>query len=144
MFHRDFIPRRCSAGPARRFSLCPGSPAPPGQHMFWVLGPVWSALHLGPLQALNVLPLSVHHHASPAPSLRPFSHLHPGTPAVGPAPVPAGSPRSPDLGPRGYSGARQQGWNGFPESNGCHGRRQRRRWSCSLWACRRCRGTSPC
>lgn len=144
-----FLPRQCFAGPGRRFSLCPLSPALPGPRMSWAPAPDRSALpHLGSAQVPNVLSHSAHCPVSldpsPCPSLRRFCHLPPGIPAAGRGPVPTESPRSPDLRSPGYSEEQWRGWSGCPANSDCPGRKRTRTWSCSWLAFRHCRVRSPC
>ena len=141
------LPLRCFAGPGRMFSLYPVSPAPLGPHMSWVPAP---SAHLpqDSALALNVLSESVRCPFSLAPSLCPslyhFCPLPPRIPVAEPGPAPTEWPRSPGPRPLGYSEGQGRGWSGCPGSSGCPGRRLTTRWSCSWWAFRRCRETSPC
>lgn len=141
------LPLQCYVGPVRRFSLCPVFPAPPGPHMFLV--PVSPApLLLGSAQALNFQLESVHCciflALSLCPLLHHFCHLPLCIPVASQGPAPTESPQSPGLRSWGYSAGQRQELCGCPTSSDCPWRRQRRMWSCSWWAFRRCRERSPC
>lgn len=132
-FNECSLPLQCFAGPGRRFSLCPVSPAPLGPHTSWV--PVPSALlPLDSAQALNV-PLSVHCPVFLAlflgPSLHHFRRLPRRIPAAVRGPAPTELPQSLGLRWTGYSEWQGQGWSGYPVSSDCPGRRQRKTLSCS-------------
>lgn len=136
------IPLRCCADPAHRSSLCPLSPAPPGPHTSWVPAPESSSLLLlASAQARSVLLLSV---CCPFCPRHHFCYLLLHMPAAWQGPAPTEWP--PSHGPRrqGYTEVPRREWSGFPVSSDCPGRRQRRRWSCSLSAVRRCQEKSPC